>query len=194
MVDTPHPIRTAKLSTIGPDQYCGGGPRGNLGCRMFFSSFAQIFFVWPNFFFIEPIFFLLNNFFFIHQFFRFLHGIHHKNIVPIIRSYHGGYTASHPNCEVKHHWARSVLRWGTTRESRVSNVFFFWIEQFFFYWKIFFVGPIFFVEQIFFWLLDKFFFYSPIFSFSARHTSQKHRSHHSITPWWIHRIPSELRS
>ena len=36
MVDTPHPIRTAKLSTIGPNQYCGGGPRGNLGCRMFF--------------------------------------------------------------------------------------------------------------------------------------------------------------
>ena len=36
MVDTPHPIRTAQLSTIGPDQYCGGGPRGNLGCRMFF--------------------------------------------------------------------------------------------------------------------------------------------------------------
>ena len=36
MVDTPHPIRTAKLSTIGTDQYCGGGPRGNLGCRMFF--------------------------------------------------------------------------------------------------------------------------------------------------------------
>ena len=36
MVDTPHPIRTAKLSSIGPDQYCGGGPRGNLGCRMFF--------------------------------------------------------------------------------------------------------------------------------------------------------------
>ena len=39
MVDTPHPIRTAKLSTIGPDQYCGGGPRGNLGCRMFFFVF-----------------------------------------------------------------------------------------------------------------------------------------------------------
>ena len=36
MVDTPHPIRTAKLSTIGPNQYCGGGPRGNLGCRIFF--------------------------------------------------------------------------------------------------------------------------------------------------------------
>ena len=36
MVDTPHPIRTTKLSTIGPNQYCGGGPRGNLGCRMFF--------------------------------------------------------------------------------------------------------------------------------------------------------------
>ena len=36
MVDTPHPIRTAKSSTVGPNQYCGGGPRGNLGCRMFF--------------------------------------------------------------------------------------------------------------------------------------------------------------
>ena len=50
--------------------------------------------------------------------------MHHKNKGPIIRSHHGGYTASHPNCAVKHHWARSVLRWGTTRESRVSNVFF----------------------------------------------------------------------
>ena len=36
MVDLPHPIRTAKSSTFGPNQYCGGGPRGNLGCRMFF--------------------------------------------------------------------------------------------------------------------------------------------------------------
>ena len=36
MVNIPHPIRTAKSSTLGPDQYCGGGPRGNLGCRMFF--------------------------------------------------------------------------------------------------------------------------------------------------------------
>ena len=36
MVDIPYPIRTAKSSTIGPNQYCGGGPRGNLGCRMFF--------------------------------------------------------------------------------------------------------------------------------------------------------------
>ena len=45
--------------------------------------------------------------------------------VSIIRSYHDGYTASHPNCEVKHRWAQSVLRWGTTRESWVSNVFFF---------------------------------------------------------------------
>ena len=41
----------------------------------------------------------------------------------IIRSHHRGYTASHPNCEVKHGWAQSVLRWGTTRESWVSNVF-----------------------------------------------------------------------
>ena len=50
-------------------------------------------------------------------------GIQHKNMSLIIRSYHGGSTASHPNCEVKHLWAQSVLRWGTTRESWVSNVF-----------------------------------------------------------------------
>ena len=48
-VDIPHPIRTAKSSTVGPDQYCGGGPRGNLGCRMFF---------------LNPTIFLLNPFFF----------------------------------------------------------------------------------------------------------------------------------
>ena len=40
----------------------------------------------------------------------------------IIRSYHGEYTGSHPNSEVKHPWAHSVLRWGTTRESLVVNV------------------------------------------------------------------------
>ena len=34
----------------------------------------------------------------------------------IIRSYHGESTGSHPNSEVKHHWACLVLRWGTTRE------------------------------------------------------------------------------
>ena len=33
-VKAPHPIRTAKLSTVGPDQYCDQGCRGNLGCRM----------------------------------------------------------------------------------------------------------------------------------------------------------------
>ena len=31
---TPDPIRTPKLSAVEPDQYYGGGPRGNLGCRM----------------------------------------------------------------------------------------------------------------------------------------------------------------
>ena len=61
-----------------------------------------------------------------------------KTIRLIIRSYHGGYTASHPNCEVKHPWARSVLRWGTTRESRVSNVFFFICTNFFCLTKFFF--------------------------------------------------------
>ena len=59
-----------------------------------------------------------------------------KTVRLIIRSHHGGYTASHPNCEVKHHWAQSVLRWGTTRESWVSNVFltffFFGCRMFFF--------------------------------------------------------------
>ena len=63
-------------------------------------------------------------------------GIQHKNLSLIIRSYHGGSTASHPNCEVKHLWAQSVLRWGTTRESWVSNVFltffFFGCRMFFF--------------------------------------------------------------
>ena len=41
----------------------------------------------------------------------------------IVRSYHGESTRSHPNSEVKHHWACSVLRWGTTRESQVVYVF-----------------------------------------------------------------------
>ena len=99
MVDTPHPIRTAKLSTIGPDQYCGGGPRGNLGCRTFF--------VLPR----TNLFFLSKTL--------------HAPTPTTIRSNHNGYTASHPNCEVKHCWAQSVLRWGTTRESWVLNVFFF---------------------------------------------------------------------
>ena len=35
----------------------------------------------------------------------------------IIRSYHPGYTGSHPNSEVKQDWAYLVLWWGTTRES-----------------------------------------------------------------------------
>ena len=35
-VKAPHPIRTAKLSTVGPDQYYGRGLRGNLGCCMAF--------------------------------------------------------------------------------------------------------------------------------------------------------------
>ena len=85
----------------------------------------NFFFLIEPIFFCSTIFFFFEQIFFIHQFFRFLVGMHHKNKGPIIRSHHGGYTASHPNCEVKHHWARSVLRWGTTRESRVSNVFFF---------------------------------------------------------------------
>ena len=41
----------------------------------------------------------------------------------IIRSYQGESTGSHPNSEVKHPWACSVLRWGTTWESQVMYVF-----------------------------------------------------------------------
>ena len=38
-VKAPHPIRTAKLSTVGPDQYFGRGLQGNLGCCMSFCFF-----------------------------------------------------------------------------------------------------------------------------------------------------------
>jgi hypothetical protein len=31
-VKIPHPVRSAKSSTVSPSQYCGGGPRGNPGC------------------------------------------------------------------------------------------------------------------------------------------------------------------
>ena len=37
MVKPPDPIRTPKLSTIGPAQYCGGGPRGNRRCLFVFA-------------------------------------------------------------------------------------------------------------------------------------------------------------
>ena len=103
-------------------------------------------------------------------------GVQPKSISLIIRSYHGGSTASRPNCEVKHLWAQSVLRWGTTRESWVLNVLF---PQIFF-------SAFFFCESIFFFSVNQL--------FSGRHTTQKQGSHHSIIPWWIYRIPSELRS
>ena len=41
---------------------------------------------------------------------KFPEGIFHFCIALVIRSYHGESTASHPNCEVKHRWAGSVLR------------------------------------------------------------------------------------
>ena len=41
-VKAPHPIRTAKLSIVGPDQYFGGGPQGNLGCCMSFCTFGRL--------------------------------------------------------------------------------------------------------------------------------------------------------
>ena len=41
MVKPPDPIRTPKLSTIGPAQYCGGGPRGNRRWCTFLLSQAE---------------------------------------------------------------------------------------------------------------------------------------------------------
>ena len=56
----------------------------------------------------------------------------------VVRSYHDESTASHPNCEVKHRWARSVLQLGTMRESRVlyGPFSFCFREDFFFFEKI----------------------------------------------------------
>ena len=39
-VKAPYPIRTAQLSTVGPDQYYGRGLRGNLRCCMSFFIFT----------------------------------------------------------------------------------------------------------------------------------------------------------
>ena len=41
----------------------------------------------------------------------------------IVRSYHGENVRSRPISETKHHWANSVLTWGTSWESLVLNVF-----------------------------------------------------------------------
>ena len=41
MVKTSDPVRSRKLSTIGPTQYCGGGPRGNRWCRTFLSVLLE---------------------------------------------------------------------------------------------------------------------------------------------------------
>ena len=78
----PHPIRTAKLSILGPDQYFGRGLQGNLGCckSFFFSTMVAL-----------------------------THGNSGSRSTHVLRSYQGESTASHPNCEVKHPWARSVL-------------------------------------------------------------------------------------
>ena len=56
-VKAPHPIRTAKLSTLGPDQYFGRGLQGNLGCCksfLFFSLATIFFFFCKRFFFFFP--------------------------------------------------------------------------------------------------------------------------------------------
>ncbi len=37
-----HPVRSAKLSCLGPRQYYGGGPHGNPRCRRFWFLFAKI--------------------------------------------------------------------------------------------------------------------------------------------------------
>ena len=44
-------------------------------------------------------------------------------VIHIVGSYQGENVRSRPISETKHLWACSVLRWGTTRESQVTNVF-----------------------------------------------------------------------
>ena len=58
-VKAPHPIRTAKLSTVGPDQYFGRGLQGNLGCCMSFCF--NFFFFAADFYIFAPDFFLLTQ-------------------------------------------------------------------------------------------------------------------------------------
>ena len=45
MMNTPHPIRTAKLSIIGLDQYYNWGQCGNLECRKATFYFYDLFLV-----------------------------------------------------------------------------------------------------------------------------------------------------
>ena len=49
MVKPPDPIRTPKLSTIGPAQYCGGGPRGNRRCLFVFAKLQHVTNQWVSF-------------------------------------------------------------------------------------------------------------------------------------------------
>ena len=85
-VKAPYPIRTAQLSTVGPDQYYGRGLRGNLRCCKAF------FFVWSRSRGFES---RCRPAGAVHDFFKYL----------VLRSYHGESTVSHPNCAVKHRWA-----------------------------------------------------------------------------------------
>ena len=48
-VKAPHPIRTAKLSIVGPVQYFGRGLQGNHGCCMSFFIFFSNFFILQRF-------------------------------------------------------------------------------------------------------------------------------------------------
>ena len=59
-VKAPHPIRTAKLSTVGPDQYYGRGLRGNLGCCMASLHFF-IFHPCTFFFFVRRVFYFAKS-------------------------------------------------------------------------------------------------------------------------------------
>ena len=98
-VTTPHPIRTAKLSTVGPNQYCSGGPCGKPGCR----RAGQLFLI------LSSVFAMLGA-----------ADLGQKCTAAVLRSHHSDYTASRPNCEVKRCWARPVPQWGTMWEPRVS--------------------------------------------------------------------------
>ena len=52
-VKAPHPIRTAKLSTVELDQYFGRGLQGNLQCCMAFFIFLLLFYFFVTFYFLQ---------------------------------------------------------------------------------------------------------------------------------------------
>ena len=118
-VDIPHPIRTAKSSTVGLTQYCGGGPRGNRECCMFF-TLAHLF--WSS----SPKKTSVPSYG--HTTVDIPHPIRTaKSSTVGLTQYCGGgprgnreccmfFVVLHTVLHFKHRWAQLVLLWGTTRQ------------------------------------------------------------------------------